>query len=138
MKQSLVYTLKVWLTALFVGPIPMLFFQNNVGWDAPHYLKEYSLEFAGEIMVFSPLIILCFLMTFWANRKTWTARKKRFVIFLQTELLFLIIYNLFMYFIAKARAFDLYSIEFIIIYGTIIGLGSLFYRINPIKSAAKG
>ena len=130
MRQALLFTLKVWLTTLLLVPIPMLMLQYNVGWTASHYLTVYSWLFLGETVSCSPLIIIFLFFTFWVNNKTWLLKKKKFLIFLQAEILFLIASVLWM-----RDRFNLYELEVSVIYAAIIGLGVLVYRLENKQTA---
>jgi len=132
MKQSLVYTIKIWLTAVLIVPIPLLILQNNSGWTIFHYLTEYYWVVIGELLIYSPLIIIFFFTTLWVNRKIWMMKKKKLIILFQTELIFLLAIILFSYFIAHLPSFNLYRLEYIMINMIIIGLGILFYKLKPV------
>ena len=134
MKQSLAYTLKIWLTAIVAVPIPLLILQNNIGWTIFHYLTEYYWVVIGELLVYAPLIIIFFFTTLWINRKIWMMKKKKLIILFQTELIFLLAIILFSCFIAHLPSFNLYRLEYITINMIIIGLGILFYKLNPVDS----
>jgi hypothetical protein len=133
MKQTLIFTLKVWLTVIIIVPIPLLILQNNVGWTTSHYIKEYYWVCIGELLFYSPLIIVFFFFTFWVNRKLWTMKHKKPVILFQAEFLQLLAVQLFLYFVAHIRIFDLYHLESIFINIIVIGLGILFYNLTSVN-----
>jgi hypothetical protein len=136
MKQALIFTLKVWLTVLIVVPIPLLRLQNNIGWTATHYLTEYFWVVIGELMLYSPLIIFFFFLTFWANRKLWTLKNKKLVILGLAELLYLLATELFLIFFTNIRTFDPYHLEYLAINVIVIGFGTLFYKLNSVTELA--
>ena len=133
MKQSLIYTIKIWLTVVLIVPILLLILQNNIGWTIFHYLTEYYWVVIGELLVYSPLIVIFFFTTFWINRKIWIIKNKKLIILFQTELVFLLATILFGYFIVHLRSFNIYRLEYITINIIIIGLGILFYKLNPVN-----
>ena len=136
MIKSLIYTAKIWLTVFVVVPIPLLILQNHSGWKITQYLNEYYWSFLGELMGFSPLVVLFFLFTLWANRKFWTIRKRKLRVLLITEILYLIAVTTLMYLTSHTWIFSLYQLAVIAIYGLVIGFGIMFYNLNPVKTVA--
>jgi len=134
--KALNYSLKVWLTTIFVAPVGVVFLQRNPPRRLINYLQGYLWTVLGDLILFAPSILLFIYVSYVMSKTYCSTMIKKLVILGQALALFVAIWWLFFYYVMDVNIFsESNGMEIPIVYLSVIALGTLFYDLNSLDTA---
>ena len=126
MKQALIYSLKVWLTAVFIAPLLLKLFWIVTNESSGSNAIGALIIFGGILSI--PSVLLLFLTTIFLVRQTITVNSMKLILSLGG----LILTYLPIWFLnGRQFVLDSFMLNFFVGYTVIIITGIWFYKLKP-------
>jgi len=133
MKNAFIYSLKAWLTTLLIAPLILFAIQKHNGGCKYCDYREYYWTFIGELMGYFLLLLSLFVAVILIAKNHTLGSAKPLIIITGIALTVLNVLLIeFLTYLYKGLIIELYSLEVLLTYPLIMGLGLWFYVLKPV------